>query len=44
MAAKIGTFVLSAGYYDAFYAKACQVRELLRQDFEAAFSQVDAIA
>ncbi len=40
----IGTFVLSAGYYDAFYNKACRVRTLLRRDFEAAFERVDVIA
>ncbi len=40
----IGTYVLSAGYYDAYYRKAAQVRRLLRQDFETAFSQCDVIA
>ena len=39
----VGTFVLSAGYYDAFYNKACQVRKLIRQDFESAYGKVDAI-
>jgi aspartyl-tRNA(Asn)/glutamyl-tRNA(Gln) amidotransferase subunit A len=39
----VGTFVLSAGYYDAFYQKACKVRKLIRRDFEAAFREVDAI-
>lgn len=39
----VGTFVLSAGYYDAFYNKACKVRKLIRQDFENAYKQVDAI-
>jgi aspartyl-tRNA(Asn)/glutamyl-tRNA(Gln) amidotransferase subunit A len=39
----VGTFVLSAGYYDAFYNKACKVRQLIRQDFERAFREVDAI-
>jgi aspartyl-tRNA(Asn)/glutamyl-tRNA(Gln) amidotransferase subunit A len=39
----VGTFVLSAGYHDAFYNKACKVRKLIRQDFEAAFRSVDAI-
>ena len=34
----IGTYVLSAGYYDAYYKKAQQVRTLLRRDFEAAFA------
>ncbi|MBI4606475.1 MAG: Asp-tRNA(Asn)/Glu-tRNA(Gln) amidotransferase subunit GatA [Planctomycetes bacterium] len=39
----VGTFVLSAGYYDAFYNKACKVRKLIRRDFEAAFREVDAV-
>jgi aspartyl-tRNA(Asn)/glutamyl-tRNA(Gln) amidotransferase subunit A len=39
----VGTFVLSAGYYEAFYNKACRVRSLIRRDFEAAFRVVDAI-
>jgi aspartyl-tRNA(Asn)/glutamyl-tRNA(Gln) amidotransferase subunit A len=39
----LGTFVLSAGYYDAYYQKAQRVRTLLRRDFEAAFADVDAI-
>jgi aspartyl-tRNA(Asn)/glutamyl-tRNA(Gln) amidotransferase subunit A len=39
----IGTYVLSAGYYDAYYIKAQKVRTLIRQDFETAFEQVDAI-
>jgi aspartyl-tRNA(Asn)/glutamyl-tRNA(Gln) amidotransferase subunit A len=39
----LGTYVLSAGYYDAYYAKAQRVRTLLRRDFEQAFSTVDAI-
>ncbi|MEI7894757.1 MAG: Asp-tRNA(Asn)/Glu-tRNA(Gln) amidotransferase subunit GatA [Myxococcales bacterium] len=39
----LGTFVLSAGYYDAYYLKAQRVRTLLRGDFEAAFREVDAI-
>ena len=40
----LGAYVLSAGYYDAYYLKAQRVRTLLRQDFEgAAFEQVDAI-
>lgn len=39
----IGTYVLSAGYYDAYYKKAMQVRTLVRQDFEAAFKKVDLI-
>ena len=40
----LGTYVLSAGYYDAFYLKAQQVRTLLRQDYDAAFMQVDVVA
>ncbi|MDX1649896.1 MAG: amidase family protein, partial [Myxococcota bacterium] len=40
----LGTFVLSAGYYDAYYRKAQQVRTLLRRDFEAAFAQCDLLA
>jgi aspartyl-tRNA(Asn)/glutamyl-tRNA(Gln) amidotransferase subunit A len=39
----LGTFVLSAGYYDAYYLKAQKVRTLIRQDFDAAFDEVDAI-
>jgi aspartyl-tRNA(Asn)/glutamyl-tRNA(Gln) amidotransferase subunit A len=39
----LGTFVLSAGYYDAYYLKAQKVRTLIRRDFEAAFKEVDAI-
>jgi len=39
----IGTYVLSAGYYDAYYLKAQKVRALIAQDFEKAFSKVDAI-
>jgi aspartyl-tRNA(Asn)/glutamyl-tRNA(Gln) amidotransferase subunit A len=39
----LGTFVLSAGYYDAYYKKAQQVRTLIRRDFDAAFAEVDAI-
>ncbi len=39
----LGTYVLSAGYYDAYYLKAQRVRTLLTRDFEAAFKQVDAI-
>ena len=40
----IGTYVLSAGYYDAYYLRAQKVRTLVRQDFEAAFAAgVDAI-
>jgi aspartyl-tRNA(Asn)/glutamyl-tRNA(Gln) amidotransferase subunit A len=40
----IGTYVLSSGYYDAYYRKAAQVRRLLRRDFEAAFASCDLIA
>ncbi|MEQ9335003.1 Asp-tRNA(Asn)/Glu-tRNA(Gln) amidotransferase subunit GatA [Thalassobaculum sp.] len=39
----IGTYVLSAGYYDAYYRKAQRVRTLIRRDFDDAFGQVDAI-
>jgi aspartyl-tRNA(Asn)/glutamyl-tRNA(Gln) amidotransferase subunit A len=39
----LGTFVLSAGYYDAYYLKAQKVRTLIRRDFEKAFEEVDAI-
>jgi aspartyl-tRNA(Asn)/glutamyl-tRNA(Gln) amidotransferase subunit A len=39
----LGTYVLSAGYYDAFYLKAQQVRTLLRQDYERAFEVVDVV-
>ncbi|WP_038036959.1 Asp-tRNA(Asn)/Glu-tRNA(Gln) amidotransferase subunit GatA [Thermopetrobacter sp. TC1] len=39
----IGTYVLSAGYYDAYYLKAQKVRTLIRRDFEKAFEQVDAL-
>lgn len=39
----LGTYVLSSGYYDAYYLRAQKVRTLIRQDFEKAFSQVDAI-
>jgi aspartyl-tRNA(Asn)/glutamyl-tRNA(Gln) amidotransferase subunit A len=39
----LGTYALSAGYYDAFYAKALRVRRLIRQDYLDAFSQVDLI-
>ena len=40
----LGTYVLSAGYYDAYYLKAQKVRALIRQDFERAFERVDVIA
>jgi aspartyl-tRNA(Asn)/glutamyl-tRNA(Gln) amidotransferase subunit A len=39
----LGTYALSAGYYDAYYKKAQQVRTLLTRDFLAAFAEVDAI-
>jgi len=39
----LGTYVLSAGYYDAYYRRAQQVRTLLTRDFLSAFAQVDAI-
>ena len=39
----LGTFVLSSGYADAFYKKAQKVRTLIKQDFDKAFEQVDAI-
>jgi aspartyl-tRNA(Asn)/glutamyl-tRNA(Gln) amidotransferase subunit A len=40
----LGTYVLSAGYYDAFYLKALQVRTLLRRDYDAAFERADVVA
>jgi aspartyl-tRNA(Asn)/glutamyl-tRNA(Gln) amidotransferase subunit A len=40
----LGTYVLSAGYYDAYYLKAQQVRTLIRRDYERAFQQVDVVA
>ncbi len=40
----LGTYVLSAGYYEAYYLKAQQVRTLLRQDFERVFASVDVVA
>jgi len=39
----IGTYVLSSGYYDAYYLKAQKVRQLIKDDFDKAFSDVDAI-
>jgi aspartyl-tRNA(Asn)/glutamyl-tRNA(Gln) amidotransferase subunit A len=39
----LGAYALSAGYYDAYYLKAQQVRTLIRRDFERAFEQVDAL-
>ncbi len=40
----LGTYALSAGYYDAYYGKAQAVRTLIRQDFHEAFKEVDLIA
>ena len=40
----LGTYALSAGYYDAYYLKALKVRRLIRQDYDRAFEQVDLIA
>lgn len=40
----LGTYALSAGYYDAYYGKAQKVRTLIKQDFERAFQRVDVIA
>ena len=40
----LGTFALSSGYYDAYYKRACQVRRLIKNDFDLAFQQVDLIA
>jgi len=40
----LGTFALSSGYYEAYYLRACQVRRLIRKDFEDAFKKVDIIA
>jgi aspartyl-tRNA(Asn)/glutamyl-tRNA(Gln) amidotransferase subunit A len=39
----LGTYVLSAGYYDAYYAKAQRVRTLIREDFERVFAEVDVL-
>lgn len=39
----VGTYALSAGYYDAYYLKAQKVRTLIKQDFERAFEQVDVL-
>jgi aspartyl-tRNA(Asn)/glutamyl-tRNA(Gln) amidotransferase subunit A len=38
-----GTYVLSAGYYDAYYLKAQRVRQLINQDFKRAFGEVDVL-
>jgi aspartyl-tRNA(Asn)/glutamyl-tRNA(Gln) amidotransferase subunit A len=40
----LGTYALSAGYYEAYYLKALKVRRLIREDFDKAFAQVDLIA
>ena len=40
----LGTYALSAGYYDAYYLKALKVRRLIREDFDRAFETVDLIA
>ena len=40
----LGTYVLSAGYYDAYYLKALQVRTLIKGDYDAALERVDAVA
>ena len=40
----LGTYALSAGYYDAYYLKALRVRRLIRNDFDQAFREVDVIA
>lgn len=39
----LGTYVLSAGYYDAYYGKANRVKELIKRDFDKAFETVDAV-
>lgn len=40
----LGTYVLSSGYYDAYYGRACAVREMLKRDLAKAFEEVDIIA
>jgi aspartyl-tRNA(Asn)/glutamyl-tRNA(Gln) amidotransferase subunit A len=40
----LGTYVLSAGYYEAYYERAQRVRTLVRRDFEEAFARVDLLA
>ncbi len=40
----LGTYALSAGYYDAYYLKALKVRRLIRRDFDRAFEEVDLVA
>jgi aspartyl-tRNA(Asn)/glutamyl-tRNA(Gln) amidotransferase subunit A len=39
----LGTYVLSSGYYDAYYGKAQRVRSLIRSDFDRAFEEVDVL-
>ena len=39
----LGTYVLSAGYYDAYYNQAQKIRKLIREDFEKVFSEVDVL-
>jgi aspartyl-tRNA(Asn)/glutamyl-tRNA(Gln) amidotransferase subunit A len=39
----LGTYILSSGYYDAYYLRAQKVRELIRQDFASAFEKVEAL-
>ena len=39
----LGTYVLSSGYYDAYYLQALKIRELIRRDFAHVFEQVDAL-
>jgi aspartyl-tRNA(Asn)/glutamyl-tRNA(Gln) amidotransferase subunit A len=39
----LGTYVLSAGYYDAYYRKGCQVRDLIAEDFQRAFADVHCL-
>ena len=39
----LGTYALSAGYYDAYYKKAQQIRTLIKQDFDKAFEKVDIL-
>lgn len=40
----LGTYALSAGYYDAYYLKALKVRRLIRQDYDKAFAEIDVLA
>jgi aspartyl-tRNA(Asn)/glutamyl-tRNA(Gln) amidotransferase subunit A len=39
----LGTYVLSSGYYEAYYARAQRVRSLIRRDFDSAFGEVDVL-